>query len=81
MARESRWPFYTTTMATVATGGAVAGIAVPALNRFELNNNTTSVIIYNPDAALVLYVIPYNTVTDGAGVASSGWAGWVARSR
>jgi hypothetical protein len=64
---QGRWPFYTTTMAAIATNGGVAGIAVPALNRFEMQNETTSVIIYNPHATNVLYVIPYNTVTDAAG--------------
>ena len=42
---QGRWPFYTTTMAAIATNGGVAGIAVPALNRFEMQNETTSVII------------------------------------
>ena len=66
---QGRWPFYTTTMAAIATGGVVVNIAVPVVNRFEMQNETTSVIIYNPHATNVLYIIPYNTVTDTGGVA------------
>lgn len=66
---NGRWPFYTTTMAAIATNGTLTGIAVPVINRFEMQNEATSVIIYNPHATETLYIIPYNTVTDTAGVA------------
>ena len=64
---NGRWPFYTTTVAAIATNGTTAGIAVPEVNQFEMQNETTSLIIYNPHGSNTLYVIPYNRVTDAAG--------------
>ena len=61
------YPFNTTTKATVATSGAVTGIAIPALNRHSLETNTAQIIIHNPDGAKILYIVAYNDQVDLAG--------------
>lgn len=61
------YPFNTTTKAAVATNGTVTGIAIPALNRHKLENNTAQLIIYNSDGTNILYIVAYNDQVDAAG--------------